>query len=238
MQTVTGNTKGLSQSELRAVSKLYNRRLSRDELVSYDLARELAELASSLRRRIGLLISREGRIEQVFMGTKDILYLPDLGRYRYGKGRLRRLRFVFSDLSNKETVEIPHDVYGDLEIHRFDAVVALKMGRNIVKASYAHLLPNIEEPIRTEAVPDFGRFDFDFTDFIENLEFELESTASSKPVRGGVILVGVYDKSFVHYEESLVELTELARTASLTVLDKFIQRKTPDPKTPVGLSLR
>ena len=234
MQQVTGNTKGLSPSELRAVSKLYNRRVGKDELVSYEVARELAEVANQLRRRVGLLISREGRIEEVFLGTKDILYLPELGRYRYGKGRLRRLRFVFSDLSNKETVEIPHDVYGDLEINRFDAVVAVKLGRNVVRASFAHLLPSVEDPIRTEQVGDLGRFDFDFSDFIENLEFELESTGTAQPVKGGAILIGVYDKSFSHYEESLSELAELARSASLKILDTFIQRKTPDPKTLIG----
>jgi GTP-binding protein HflX len=234
MQNVTGNTKGLSPSQLRAVSKLYNRRLSRDELVSYDLAREISEVATQLRRRVGLLVSREGRIEEVFLGSKDILYLPELGRYRYGKGRLRRLRFIFSDLSNKETVEIPHDVYGDLEINRFDAVVAVKLGKNIVRASFAHILPSLDEPIRTEVINDLGRFEFDFTDFIENLEFELESTGAAKPVKGGVILIGVYDKSFVHYEESLLELSELARSASLKILDTFIQRKTPDPKTLIG----
>jgi GTP-binding protein HflX len=234
MQQVTGNTKGLSPSELRAVSKLYNRRVGKDELVSYEVARELAEVATQLRRRVGLLISREGRIEEVFLGSKDILYLPELGRYRYGKGRLRRLRFVFSDLSNKETVEIPHDVYGDLEINRFDAVVAIKLGRNVVRASFAHLLPSVEDPIRTEQVSDLGRFDFDFSDFIENLEFELESTGTAQPVKGGAILIGVYDKSFSHYEESLSELSELARSASLKILDTFIQRKTPDPKTLIG----
>ena len=234
MQQVTGNAKGLSPSELRAVSKLYNRRVGKDELVSYEVARELAEVANQLRRRVGLLISREGRIEEVFLGTKDILYLPELGRYRYGKGRLRRLRFVFSDLSNKETVEIPHDVYGDLEINRFDAVVAVKLGRNVVRASFAHLLPSVEDPIRTEQVGDLGRFDFDFSDFIENLEFELESTGTAQPVKGGAILIGVYDKSFSHYEESLSELAELARSASLKILDTFIQRKTPDPKTLIG----
>lgn len=234
MQQVTGNTKGLSPSELRAVSKLYNRRVGKDELVSYEVARELSEVANQLRRRVGLLISREGRIEEVFLGSKDILYLPELGRYRYGKGRLRRLRFVFSDLSNKETVEIPHDVYGDLEINRFDAVVAVKLGRNVVRASFAHLLPSVEDPIRTEQVGDLGRFDFDFSDFIENLEFELESTGTAQPVKGGAILIGVYDKSFSHYEESLSELAELARSASLKILDTFIQRKTPDPKTLIG----
>ena len=37
-----------------------------------------------------------------------------------------------------------------------------------------------------------------------------------------------------HYEESLAELSELARTASVKILDTFIQRKQLDPKTLIG----
>ena len=234
-QTVSGNNRGLSPSQLRSVERLYNRRLGREELVSLDLAREICEVAASLRRRVGLLVTREGRIEAVFLGSKDILYLPDLGRYRFGKGRLRRLRFVFSDLSNKTSVEIPQDVYGDLEINRFDAVVALKPGKNTIQVAFAHLMPPTSAtPIQTEVIPDLGRHEFEFDRFIEELEAELEITKAAVPVKGGVIVVGVYDKSFIRYQESLAELKELARTASLKVLETYIQRKTPDPKTLIG----
>src|SRR5262249_35732488 len=94
-----GNVHGLAASELKRVERLFERSLDQTEIVSLALARELYRLAHELRRRIGLLISREGHIEEVFLGTKDILYLPDLGRYRLGQGRLRRLRLLFSDLS-------------------------------------------------------------------------------------------------------------------------------------------
>ena len=239
--SVSGNLKGLSASQKKSIERLYSRKLESTELVSVELARELSITASSIRRRIGLLISREGRIEEVFVGSKDILYLPDLGRYRFGKGRLRRLRFIFSDLSNKETVDIPADIYGDLEIHRFDAVVSVKQVRNITKASYAYLLPEKVKSTNEENsgsytvnVPDVGNLNLDFLSFISELESELEKLPSAKPTKNGAVLVGVYDKPSAWVEERMLELSELARTAGVVVLDKFIQRKSPDPKTLIG----
>lgn len=234
-QTVTGNIQSLPPREIKRIHKLFNRRLGVDELVSYDLAREIAEIATDLRRRIGVLISREGRVEEVFVGSKDILYIPDLGRYRLGRGRLRRLRLIFSDLSNKDSVEIPQDIFGDLEILRLDTVCAVKILRGRVQARYAHLMPiGSEPPVAVESISDLGRFDLDFNDFIINLEDELSSTGASAPIANGVVLVGVYEKGNPKYNDSMAELQELARTAGLKVLDTFIQRKDPDPRTLIG----
>src|SRR3712207_1084897 len=98
-QKVKGNTRALPPSALRRVQKLYSRRIDPTEVVPLEFAREVYSVGSDISRRVGVLVSREGRVEEVFLGTKDILSLPDLGRYRLGKGRLRRLRLIFSDLA-------------------------------------------------------------------------------------------------------------------------------------------
>ena len=138
---LSGNTKGLGQAELRAVQKLFQRSVESTEIISLDLAREMCELAERLRRRIGILIDRQGHIVEVILGTKDILFLPDLGRYRLGRGRLRTLRLVFTDLSNnQEQAVIPYDIYTDLERLRFDAVVSIRSAPNRTSLSYAYLV--------------------------------------------------------------------------------------------------
>lgn len=241
-QQLRGNLKGLAPSELRRLEKLYMRRLGKEELLSLDLARELFELASSLRRRIGLLISREGRILEVAVGSKDILYLPDLGRYRLGAGRLRRLRLIFSDLSNDaEPARIPADIYTDLEKLRLDAVVAVKPLKNRVTVGFAHLLPpRADDPsapqLHTEIVPDLAQFDLDYACFMSDLEAELSATRERGRSTGksGAVLVGVYGKKDQDWEISMAELEELARTAGVEVLHKIVQRRQPDPKTLLG----
>lgn len=230
-QKVTGNINSLPPSALKRVEKLYHRRIDSDEIVPFEFARELCSIASDLRRRIGALISREGIVEEVFLGTKDILYLPDLGRYRLGQGRLRRLRLVFSDLSNNPKVTIPPDIYGDLEKLRLDAVVAIKAPQNKIIGAYAYLLP--QSGTRTEQISDLSLLELDFDQFIEGLEDELSSAAQTETT-GGALLIGVYEKTQSAADESIMELSELARTASLPICGKIIQRRSPDPKTLLG----
>lgn len=237
---VGGNTSGLAPSEHRKLEKLFNRKLEKDEIVSLDLAREIYAVAQDLKRRVGVLVSREGRIVEVFVGTKTLLYLPDLGRYRLGAGRLRRLRLLFSDLSSSHNEpQIPSDIYADLEKLRLDMVAAIKVEGSRAAMAYAHLIPatpNSEQFVKSETVKDLNRMNFDFSEFMSELEAELARSESRHNVSqsGGALLVGVYEKSFDDPEGSLAELTELARTAGVNILDRMIQRRPPDPKTLLG----
>lgn len=237
---VAGNTKGLAQSEIRAVAKLFQRSVSPDEIVSLDLGREMVSLAEALRRRIGVLINRQGRIEEVILGTKEILFLPDLGRYRLGRARLRNLRLVFTDLSNnKDEATIPYDIYTDLERLRFDSVVGLRGARNRVSMAYAYLIPangSENATTHTEVVSDLGAFDLDYREFIESVEQSLaaEVVQLDADDQVGAVIVGVYDKADDDPEISQLELRELARTAGVKIVDAVIQKRRADPKTYIG----
>ena len=237
---VAGNTKGLAQSEIRAVAKLFQRSISPDEIVSLDLAREMVTLAEHLRRRIGVLINRQGRIEEVILGTKEILFLPDLGRYRLGRGRLRNLRLIFTDLTNnKNEATIPYDIYTDLERLRFDAVVGLRSARNRVSMAYAYLIPTNESEnatTHTEVVSDLGALELDYREFISSVEQSLSAEVVQLDAddQVGAVIVGVYDKADDDPEVSQLELRELARTAGVKIVDAVIQKRRPDPKTYIG----
>jgi GTP-binding protein HflX len=207
--------------------------------VSFELAREMCVLAERLRRRIGILVDRQGHIVEVVLGTKDILFLPDLGRYRLGRGRLRTLRLIFTDLSNdQDEASIPYDIYTDLERLRFDAVVSVRAARNRISMAYAYLIPaNREEgaTTMTDLVRDLGAFEMDFRDFIESVERSLASEVAQLDTGDsiGAVVVGVYDKGD-DPETSLAELKELARTAGVTIVDAVVQRRKADPKTFIG----
>jgi GTP-binding protein HflX len=236
---VFGNTKGLAPSEIRAVRKLYQRSLDATEMVSLDLAREMLRIAHDLRRRVGVLINRQGRIEGVVLGTKEIIYLPDLGRYRLGRSRLRNLRFVFTDLSrDKDQASIPYDIFADLERLRFDVVVSVREAANRVSMSFAYLVPAKgldTATTMTEEVRDLAIFEDDFLERMEAIEQSLASEIvqlDSDEV--GAVLVGVYEKSDVEPAASMLELRELARTAGVRVVDEIVQRRKIDPKTFIG----
>jgi GTP-binding protein HflX len=237
---VAGNTKGLAQSEIRAVAKLFQRSVSPDEIVSLDLAREMVFLGEQLRRRVGVLINRQGRIEEVILGTKEILFLPDLGRYRLGRARLRNLRLIFTDLSNnKEEATIPYDIYTDLERLRFDSVVGLRGARNRVSMAYAYLIPangSDNATTHTEVVSDVGAFELDFREFISSVEQSLaaEVVQLDADDQVGAVIVGVYDKADDDPVVSQLELRELARSAGVKIVDAVVQKRRADPKTYIG----
>ena len=199
----------------------------------------MLNVAQELRRRIGVLINRQGRVEAVILGTKEIIYLPDLGRYRLGRSRLRNIRLVFTDLSrDKEQASIPYDVYADLERLRFDAVASVRSAPNRVSMSFAYLVPakgQDSATTMTEVVKDLGAYEDNFLERVEAIEQSLASEVihlDSDQV--GAVLVGVYDKGDVDPETSMLELRELARTAGVTVVDTVMQRRRIDPKTFMG----
>lgn len=235
-----GNIKGLAPSELKAIGRLSQRRVSHDELVSLDLAREMLGLAERLRRKIAVLIDRQGNVAEVMVGTKEIVYLPDLGRYRLGPGRLRNLRLVFTDVAaGEENPRIPSDIYADLEKLRLDMVIGVAPGRNRVGVTYAHLVParlDGEATTHTESIPDLGRLEFEYDDFIRELEAELTQVVKSLSTKDGVgaLLVGVYEANRISPEESMAELRELARTAGVAIVGEVVQKRRIDPKTFMG----
>ena len=236
---LSGNVRGLAPSQIRQVERLFRRRLLSEELISVDLGREVFNTAAELGRRVGLLVSREGYVEEVCVGSKEILYLPDLGRYRLGKGRLRRLRLIFSDLSRASEAHIPADIYTDLEKLRLDAVVGVKALGNRIMAAYAHIVPQAETGVlarRTEKIADVGRLDFNFIEFIRSLEEELARLDTAQTVVGkdAALLVGVYAKGDRQAESSMAELKDLVRTAGVHVRGEIMQRREPDPRTLLG----
>lgn len=238
-EEVFGNTRGLATADKKAVQRLFERSVDAREIISLDLAREMVALAEKMRRRVGVLINRQGRIEAVMVGTKEILYLPDLGRYRLSRSRLRNLRFIFTDLSkNRTEASIPYDIFADLERLRFDMVVSLRNAPNRVSMSFAYLVPEKGADAahsRTESVRDLGAFKSDFLEKIEEIEQGLQSeivVLDSDAV--GAVLVGVYDPGNTDYKNSLAELRELARTAGITIMDEIVQRRRIDPRTFIG----
>ncbi len=91
---VSGQLEQLSSAERALLEKLVTKRSKGTEFVDLDLARLGASAAAKLNVQLGLLLGRDGRVTHVVAGTRDRLYLPDLGRYRLDNARLRRLRYI------------------------------------------------------------------------------------------------------------------------------------------------
>lgn len=240
MQEVTGNLTGLAPSELRALERIYRRRVAPTEVVSSELAAFLAEQSAALHRQVGVLIDRRGAVEHVMVGDASKILLPDIGRLRGAVGRLRGLRLIHTHLRNES---LTRDDLTDLALLRLDLVAAITVdaaGRP-GKLHIGHLLPDgppdrpwIELPAEPATAPST-----DFAQLIAGIEAGYgRSHRQIESLDGKARAVLVHVELGKHRgsgEARVSELRELCRTAGVAVLDVVRQRRPEaDPKFLVG----
>jgi GTP-binding protein HflX len=234
-EEVTGNTQGLKASELKALERLYRRRVAPTEVVSPELATQLAEQAAELHRQVGVLIDRRGAVQHVMVGDASKIVLPDFGRIRGGAGRFRGLRLVHTHLRNEP---LTRDDMTDLALLRLDVVAAITVdaaGRP-GKLFIGHMVPDgpgRELPPEPATAPKT-----DFTQLIAQLEQQFgraHRVASTDRGKDRALLVHVELGRAKDSEARVAELRELCRTAGVKILDVIVQRRSePDPKFLVG----
>jgi len=255
MQALFGNLTGLKPSQERLLERIYRRRLAIHEVVSEELASFLCECSTEIKRQVGVLIARTGEVTHVIVGDHQKLMLPDLGRTRAGRGRLRGLRLVHTHLSAEP---LTRDDLVDLAKLRLDMVAAIGIGPSgqPTKVYMAHLLPkNPAGELWRELPPQSPyRLELNFDELIRALEEEWTRAAAAAAIvddgrdRAVVVQVIVSGKPRPSYSTALgasqatwdplarsAELRELCRTAGLQVLDVITQkRQALDPKFLLG----
>jgi GTPase len=224
-----GNLTGLKPNQIKRLERLYRRRVSPKEVTSLELARELADISLEIRRQIGVLVNRIGEVAYVVVGDERGLLIPTLEDYPLGKRLLRGVRLVHTHLKGEP---LSDDDLTDLSLLRLDQIVALQLTQNPERFSIqtAALVPpdSSNLPYQVEPSLPFARFDLDFKNFIETLEYTLErglkegSVVATGEERG--ILISVTKGALEEALDSMDELKELARTAGVGVLDTVIQR--------------
>jgi GTP-binding protein HflX len=242
MKTVTGNVVGLKPSQMHALDRVYRRRLRPSEIVSGELGAYLCELSRELERQVGVLASRRGDIEHVFVGDASRINLPEIGRMRAGRGRFRGFRLVHTHLRNEP---ITRDDLVDLALLRLDLVAAIGVTPDGRPADLhvAHLLPPVEggPPWRILPSEPFHRSALDGAALVEALEEEFERMAPSAVAtdsrdRALLVVVDVRQKTGNAVLQGHVEeLRELCKTAGVRVMGVIEQRRPqPDPKYLIG----
>jgi GTP-binding protein HflX len=243
LHDIHGNTSGLSPSELKALQRIYRRRVPFEKLTTPELTRSLAEVSHSTGRQVGVLVDRSGKVHHVIIGTASQIMLPDVGRLRAGQGRLRGLRLIHTHLGNEP---LTRDDLVDLTRLRLDLVAAICLAPSDGTPTWVywgHVVPgeegSREPPFQTYGPLSYARLDVAPRPIIEALEEELARASRRRRTvakEGRAILVHVASKKNAgDAEVSLRELEELARTAGVQVVDTVLQiRNRVDPKYVLG----
>lgn len=229
IMVVQGNLTGLKASQIKALERIYRRRVPPDQVITPELARYLTEQSLEIRRQIGLIVDRSGTVRYVIVGDDREIVIPDLSGYGRGRSGLRGLRCIHTHLAGEPLSE---DDLTDLALLCLDLMVVINVGEQGLpgRVEYAHLLPPnpLGKQVERVAVPSVFDLDLDLDVFLRSLEQEFESkiaeTVDLSDAREKGILISVSRQPRYEVEDSLDELAELARTANVVVLDRFIQR--------------
>jgi GTP-binding protein HflX len=239
-----GNTTGLSPSAIKALERVYRRRVPMDRIATPELVRSLVDASRETKRQVGALVHRSGSVDSVIVGHATGLMLPDVGRLRAAEGRFRALRLVHTHLFDEP---LTRDDIVDLTRLRLDLVAAILLGPDGEprRMTWAYNVPPREAgatPYEVVGPQPYGHPQPDFGALVASLEAEFAKRSRARRVKakdGLAILIHVGDKrrrgALAQAKSRLDELAALAETAGVEVADRVIQlRDGLDPKFLLG----
>jgi GTPase len=244
MPELYGNTTGLSASAIRALERIYRRRVPSDKIATPELVRSLADASRETKRQVGALVHRSGEVDYVIVGHASGLMLPDIGRLRAAEGRFRALRLVHTHLFNEP---LTRDDLTDLTRLRLDLVAAILLNPvgEPQRMTWAYNTPTFEgkgQPYAVAGPFPYGQPQPHFGELITALEAEFAAQGRTREIiakDGRAILIHVGDKrkagAASRARSRLDELESLARTAGVDVVERVIQlRDQPDARFVLG----
>ena len=121
-EELEGTTLGLKPAQIRAVERLYRRRVPIGALMTAELCDQLVAISAESGRQVGVILDRKGHVLHVVAGDAHKLMLPELGRQRAGHGRLRGVRLIHTHVQGEA---LTRDDLTDLSLLRLDLVCAI-----------------------------------------------------------------------------------------------------------------
>jgi len=199
-----------------------------DRVITFELAHLLTGLSLEINRQIGILVGRDGFIHTVLLGDQLQILIPDLSELRLGKHILRGVRLIHTHLKGEP---LSSDDLTDLALLRLDLIAAITIlpGGKPGTVFLAHLLPPSPSGKLYEIHPpvQVHQLDFKLSAFLTELEEEFDRRRPKALLtgrQGRAILISVSKKTRIDQEKSMDELSELALSASLSPIDRMIQR--------------
>lgn len=243
MREIKGNIKGIRDSVIAELQKLYDMQSPR--LVSQELAVKLADITEYINREISVYITRSGQIIEIAVGDNATVELPTFSGRR-GAGRLSGIRCIHTHPGGNPYLS-GVDISA-LKNNKYDAMVAIGVvSPDFTKSELTFgLITGIDsnENYTAECYGPYSIEDAENINFvntvstIERILDKQTGTASLQVMSERAILIGMEwgrNDSLWTVDDSLEELKQLADTAGATVIKKFIQKRPkPDPAFFIG----
>jgi GTP-binding protein HflX len=234
-----GNTAGLKANQIKRLGNIYRRRIPTEFLLTFELTREICRLSREIRRQIGILVNRRGKVCSVIVGDNKKIIIPHMGEYRAAPGRLKGLRCIHTHLT-PETLS--KDDLTDLALLRLDMMAVISSNPEGLpqKIHVAHIMPKEFRKSPYQLLPPLNpsNLDIDCLTRIQALEDELARVNSGYEAASNaerVLLVSASSATKRQANESLAELRDLARSSGLEIAGTVTQqREKSDPRLLIG----
>ncbi len=233
-----GNTSGLRKTQLKTIETLYTFNTPAQYILDPKIANLLVKLSHEIKRQIGLLIDRSGKVIYVLLGDAHKIIIPVTSGYMAIPGKLKGLRLIHTHLKDEPLTQ---DDLTDLALLRLDYITAVcitKTGEPGIVYS-AHIIPD-EDSVPYQITPksSIDRLNIDCLTQILALESELTRKNSLYKLDSGTENAFLINATTLNPKEawaSMDELKELCKTSHINVIGTAIQRrKNIDSKFVVG----
>jgi len=235
---VYGNTAGLKNTQIKRIENLYALKSPPEFIITPEIATQLVEISHEIRRQIGLMVDRNGRIICVIAGDPQKIVIPVISDYVAGPGRLKGLRCIHTHLSEEE---LTRDDLTDLALLRLDYIsaICIRPDGNPGNIYSAHVLPDeTKDPYQVLPRTSILELEIDCQAQIHTLELELtQKSALHRPETGqeNAFLINATTTNPKEAYASFEELKELCKTSRIRVIGTAIQRRQQiDAKFVVG----
>jgi GTP-binding protein HflX len=235
---VYGTTTGLRNIQIKRIEDLYNLKSPPEFIITPEIAVELVEISHEIRRQIGLMIDRNGKIICVIAGDPQKIVIPVTSDYMAGPGRLKGLRCVHTHLNNEA---LTRDDLTDLALLRLDYITAvcIKPDGTPGHVYSGHVLPDEDaDPYQVLPRTSIHELEIDCYGQIHAIEVEIaKKSALHRPETGqeNAFLINATTINPKEAYASFEELKELCKTSRINVIGSAVQRRQKiDPKFVVG----
>lgn len=100
------NAKGLKKSEVKQLSRILQKRIPKDKILTLDLADSVAEISHNTGYPVSVVVNRRGQIVNVTVGSPVQVNMPELRGVRVGPGRLCGHRIIHTHLAGPPSKDV------------------------------------------------------------------------------------------------------------------------------------
>lgn len=245
MREILGNKEGLKSNIITSLEKLYDLPVPSWQLLSAEMAVEMARITSLIHREINVFLDRKGKVLTVVVGDNHTVTLPDL-QGRRGSGRLSGIRCIHTHPTGNP--QLSGVDMSALRNNKYDVMAAIGVNEEAPETSVLNFAVLTGRNSNGQyAVQEFGSLkpsdleNLFLPNIISSAEKLLASVDDDKTLEQRpewAMLISLdYGKSDTLWtqEDSLEELRQLAETAGAVVKAKFFQKRPkPDPGYFIG----